>query len=341
MKKRVFALLLLAAMCCALLAGCGEKPPVEQYFSMMTELAGLEELQMQQTVHISLNADAAEELLELEDAPLEAHLITAGTLSRKNRQMKLFFSGGLSSGDLSFEGELTDLLIDGDALYLNLRKPLARMLESMGADAAAADDWLSADMLKLELGGQNDELWSSMDAQSKTQMAATALRLMKAAQQYFTETEPDCITVTKQNGVTTCTLTMDARQLAGLLTVILQDVHDNAADYYEIFSAMMVDTSGAFELVDREEFVPELQEQAEEAIAELQDGDVVPEGNYTSAISRNGSDKDYMQTFRAELTGFGTVEISGESRAAQVERFAPPEGYLTPEDVQDLIYALY
>ena len=341
MKKRMLALLLLAAVCCALLAGCGEKPPVEQYFSMMTELAGLEEMQVQQTVQVALNADAAEELLDLEAAPLEAHLTTAGTVSRKNRQMELAFSGGLSCGSLSVEGELTDLLIDGDALYLNLRKPLALLLESMGADASAADNWLDADMLKLELDGQSDELWSSMDAKSKTQIAATALRVTEAAKQYFTETEPDCITVSKQDGTLTCTVTMDARQLSGLLTVLLQDVHDHAADYYEIFSAMMVETSGAFGLVDREEFVPELQEQAEEAIAGLQDGDVVPEGTYISAISRKGSDKTYTQTFRAELTGFGTVQVSAESRKAQVERLAPPETYLLPEDVQDLIYALY
>ena len=323
--KKITAVLLGFLLCLPLISGCG-KNPVEAYFDTAEEIANLQEQQF--TFSIDIESDS------LSRFGSAITLIIAGNVSAINKQMTATMTLATASPKITVE--LTDIILDNNRLYINMKSVLSAILTLPGME----NDENSADYLD-ELMDGNEYLfvdYADLDLQLWDYPSQNHYMLLQRPLEIINteirNADPPIITADGK----AYSMQMNGEFIKALSFTLLNDVEENI-DIYTDYILDFLDyfTNGMENLGLPENYLTlpdnlsrsELKNQLQEGIPNIMDSldDIRHQEwealNYYSSIEKN---KDaYTYVVEASSQDNFSLNMNYIAEKASIATITPPE----------------
>ena len=343
--RKFTAVLLSILLLLPLLSGCGakSKSPVDAYFDLVAEMEGVTEQNF--TITMEMKSDA------MAGFASSLTLIMEGAASAKNKQLEATLTMTTRSPRRSVE--LTDIIIDGNELYINAA--------SLFQAAGEMEEGLTAEVelfMNMILGGSDYIMFDLSDFKIWDINLNEHPVLLRLNDVYIKEIKKaQSPLISADNGV--YSLEMDGEFMLDLLNVFVDDVDENLDEYvdavYELLqfiSALMEGymdylemfgplDAGLSELdISKSELRDKLRDGLEDfrdALDDMYSDKYWAEQKYFSSIEKSNDTYTYINETSAEDS---TVRLEYVAEKAAVLEIKPPRRYIEINEVIDNLLSM-
>ncbi len=328
-------------MVLALFSGCGKQSAVEQFFGHLKDMNRLNEYTSSQNVNLKLTASALSKYDEdgmlralFGESGLNISVNSENSMSAENRQLASDVSVKFEADGMRASFDITDYLIDGDTLYLNIEKPRPLVSSFAGVDLSG---FPLADYLMIDI---TDETGSSTwDKGPGTEQLPEELKdaapLLEALVGVIKDKiiNADPAYVTESDGIYTLTLNREA--IIEFLSIIISDLRDNAAVYYDGFKSMYnsgsyISGENVLPFGNRETDISALIKAADNLLSSLSE---LPDMKFTASVSYDAAALSYSTLLHLDIQGILTLNINKNLVSETVDTIAVPEIVMTVDEL--------
>lgn len=341
--KKTGAVLLCLVMLVSILAGCG-KEPIDGYYDTYADMNKVQEQSFSTSIDITLMSGLEDLIGDLGDMSGNTiSLVLEGTASYKNKQVEMVVS--LSTSKPKMNIELTDVIIDGNDIYVNL----ASIFTSMTMIDPYADEYITellGDKDYVKIDAYEDlgvDLWSATvqsDAGSDALMDL-AKKLDAVLDNEIKNASPSIFTSSDNEYA----MSMDGVFIKNTSLAIVANIEANLEDYIddligliseneELIAGLGIPASDFAEnrstiITEIKNLLPDLADMIENA-----DFSGVSAG---SSIAYDKSAKTYTTVMNMSVDGAFDLNINTTSTAASVDAVTVPKSYIGFADIMALI----